>query len=103
MNDEFTWDKSISDVNDGVLRGVEAKPHKSYYFALAFAAMLALTGGLAWALQITLGMGQSGLNSPVLTMAILTPAEYKLVIKRVSPLSETISSTTQPLFPWFFV
>jgi molybdopterin-containing oxidoreductase family membrane subunit len=65
MSDEITWDKSISDVNDGILRGVEAKPHKSYYYALAISALLALTGGVTWALQIALGMGQSGLNSPV--------------------------------------
>lgn len=65
MSDGVKWDVTVSDVNDGVLRAVEAKPHKSYYAALAISILCVLTGAIAWGLQISLGMGQSGLNSPV--------------------------------------
>lgn len=59
------WDKSISDVNDGILLGVEGKAHKGYFAALAIAILCLLTGAIAWGYQIAVGTGMSGLNSPV--------------------------------------
>ncbi|MEZ4741923.1 MAG: NrfD/PsrC family molybdoenzyme membrane anchor subunit [Bdellovibrionota bacterium] len=64
MSDEVKWDKSISDVNDAILIGIDS-PQKSYYFALAASVVCLLIGVVAWALQISYGMGLSGLNSPV--------------------------------------
>ena len=64
MSDELVWDKTISDVNDGILKAT-GKPHPSYYVALSLSLVLLIIGIIAWALQITYGMGLSGLNAPV--------------------------------------
>ena len=56
---------SISGVNSTVLKGVLASPDKSYYLALAISFGFALLGAIAWLAQIILGMGLSGLSSPV--------------------------------------
>lgn len=61
---ETTWDKKVSDVNDGVLVAVD-KPHPFYYGALAFSFICLVVGASAWIYQIVTGMGLSGLNSPV--------------------------------------
>ena len=64
MSDEIVWDKSVSDVNDGILKAL-GKPHPSFYIALSLSLVFLVIGAVAWALQITYGMGLSGLNSPV--------------------------------------
>ena len=64
MSDEIAWDKTVSDVNDGILAAT-GKPHPMYYGALGLSLTCLLIGIVAWALQITYGMGLSGLNSPV--------------------------------------
>jgi Ni/Fe-hydrogenase subunit HybB-like protein len=64
MSDAVKWDVSISDVNDGILVNIE-KPHVTYWLALGAAFLCVAIGAAAWAYQITIGMGVSGLNSPV--------------------------------------
>ena len=64
MSDTVKWEKTISDVNDGILVNLE-KPHPTYWFALGLALLLVLIGAASWAYQVTVGMGVSGLNSPV--------------------------------------
>ena len=62
--DSVAWDKKISDVNDGILIGVDY-PQRSYYFALALSVICLVIGAVVWGWQIAVGMGVSGLNSPV--------------------------------------
>ena len=62
MSSTLPWEKTISDVNDGILVG-ERKPHKSFYVAITISTLCLLVGVVAWILQITYGMGLSGLNS----------------------------------------
>ena len=64
MSDEVKWNKTISDVNDGILANLE-KPHPSYYFAWFLSIFFVGIGIASWAYQVTYGMGASGLNSPV--------------------------------------
>ena len=64
MKESVDWDKSISDVNDGILRAVD-RPHPSYYIALTVSIICLLIGAVAWGLMIVYGMGLSGLGSPV--------------------------------------
>ena len=61
---EVIWDKTVSDVNDGILIGVN-KPNPSFYFALSVSVTCLLIGAVAWGYQIAFGMGIAGLNSPV--------------------------------------
>jgi len=61
---EVKWNKTISDVNDGILANLK-KPHPAYYFSWILAIICLLIGASAWAYQILFGMGMSGLNSPV--------------------------------------
>ena len=64
MSDEVKWDKTISDVNDGILANLE-KPHPSYYFAWFLSIFFVGIGIASWVYQVTYGMGAAGLNSPV--------------------------------------
>ena len=64
MSDDVVWDKTVSDVNDGILVGVN-KPSASFYFALTLSVICLIIGAVAWGYQITVGMGVTGLNSPV--------------------------------------
>lgn len=64
MGDEVVWDKTISDVNDGVLIACD-KPHPTYYLALFVAFLCLLLGAVTWGYQVAVGTGISGLNSPV--------------------------------------
>lgn len=64
MSDDVVWDKTISDVNDGILAPI-GKPHKMYYVILLISIICLLTGVAAWINQVVNGMGMSGLNSPV--------------------------------------
>ena len=41
------WDKTVSDVNDGILVG-ENKPHPSFYVALTVSIICLIIGALAW-------------------------------------------------------
>ena len=52
MSDEIAWDKTVSDVNDGILAAT-GKPHPMYYGALGLSLTCLLIGIVAWALQIT--------------------------------------------------
>ncbi len=61
---EVIWDKTVSDVNDGILIGVN-KPNPSFYFALTVSVTCLLIGAVAWGYQIAVGTGVAGLNSPV--------------------------------------
>lgn len=58
------WKKSISDVNDAVLKNLE-KPHPAYYVALLIAFLTLLVGAIAWGVQISYGLGYAGVTSPV--------------------------------------
>ncbi len=64
MSDEVKWETTISDVNDALLINIE-KPSPTYWIALAAAATLVLAGIIAWARQITIGLGVTYLSSPV--------------------------------------
>ena len=61
---DVVWDKKISDVNPSVLASLD-KPHPSYYVALTVSVCCLILGAVAWGIQIALGTGMSGLNSPV--------------------------------------
>ena len=61
---EMKWNKTISDVNDGILRNLE-DPHPSYYVAWGMSILCVLIGIGCWTYQVLVGMGVSGLNSPV--------------------------------------
>jgi len=61
---EYTWNKTISDVNDGILVATQ-KPHPTYYIAWLVSIACVLLGIACWVYQVTVGMGVSGLNSPV--------------------------------------
>ena len=61
---DVVWDKKISDVNPSVLASLD-KPHPSYYIALTVSVCCLIIGAVAWGIQIALGTGMSGLNSPV--------------------------------------
>ncbi len=62
--DAVGWEKTVSDVNDGILAPT-GKPNKFYYLALALAFVCLVAGAVAWGVQIAIGTGVSGLNSPV--------------------------------------
>lgn len=64
MSEEVAWKRSISDVNSGILVGID-KPAPTYYLALAFSVLCLVIGAAAWINQIYHGMGMAGLNSPV--------------------------------------
>ncbi len=59
-----SWTKTISDVNNGVLTGIE-RTHPAYYLVWLVSIICVIAGIAAWASQVTVGMGVSGLNSPV--------------------------------------
>ncbi|MDA9951738.1 polysulfide reductase NrfD [Oligoflexaceae bacterium] len=61
---EYAWKKTISDVNDGILVATK-NPHKMYYVAWGLSIVCLLIGIAGWVYQVTVGMGVSGLNSPV--------------------------------------
>lgn len=61
---EYAWKKTISDVNDGILVAT-GKPHPAYYLAWGLSILAVLLGIACWVYQVTVGMGVSGLNSPV--------------------------------------
>lgn len=61
---EVKWNKSVSDVNDGILANLKS-PHPAYYFAWGLSIVCLLIGAVAWVNQVVTGMGLSGLNSPV--------------------------------------
>ena len=44
MSNVEGWQRSVSDVNDGILLGVEGKAHKGYYAALAVSIVCLLIG-----------------------------------------------------------
>jgi molybdopterin-containing oxidoreductase family membrane subunit len=71
MMDEVKWDKTISDVNDGILIGID-KPHKAYYLALATAVLCTLLGIVSWVYLASIGAGVLGLNSPVYWGTLIT-------------------------------
>lgn len=60
----YAWKKTISDVNDGILVAT-GKPHPAYYLAWGLSILMVLLGIGVWIYQCTVGMGVSGLNSPV--------------------------------------
>src|SRR3989338_2247228 len=64
MSDEFEWNRSVSEVNDGILIGIN-KPAPSYYVALALALICTGIGVFSWNKLINEGVGIWGLNSPV--------------------------------------
>lgn len=64
MSDEIAWNRSISDVNDGILLGT-GKPAPSYYVALSLALICTVIGAVSWVRLINHGVGIWGLNSPV--------------------------------------
>ncbi len=61
---EPVWTKTISDVNPGILINMR-NPRPSYYIAWAISIFGVLLGGTCWGIQIALGMGVTGLTSPV--------------------------------------
>ena len=61
---DTAWNKTIAEVNDGILVATE-KPHPTFYFAWALAFLMVVIGGACWGYQITVGTGAAGLNSPV--------------------------------------
>lgn len=64
MSQGNTWNKSISDVNESILVSIE-NPHPAYYFAWGVSLLLVIAAAIAWGIQISYGMGMSGLTSPV--------------------------------------
>ena len=61
---EAGWTRTISDVNDGILVNTR-RPHPAFYVALFCAFLCLVLGAVCWGIQITLGIGVTGLNSPV--------------------------------------
>ena len=61
---EAGWKRTISDVNDGILVNTR-RPHPAFYVALLCAFLCLVLGAVFWGIQITLGIGMAGLNSPV--------------------------------------
>lgn len=61
---EVKWNRTISEVNDGILRNL-ANPHPAYYLAWGMSIICVLIGAVCWVGQVLFGMGHSGLNSPV--------------------------------------
>jgi Ni/Fe-hydrogenase subunit HybB-like protein len=71
MADTVHWNRTISDVNDAVLIGID-KPARTYYIALAFAILNMLIGLTAWIWMVNVGVGVTGLNSPVYWGVMIT-------------------------------
>ncbi|MFK7873549.1 MAG: NrfD/PsrC family molybdoenzyme membrane anchor subunit [Oligoflexales bacterium] len=63
-SDTVVWKRTVSDVNDAILAGT-GKPHPAYYVVLSFSVICMLIGAVAWGIQIAVGTGVTGLNSPV--------------------------------------
>ena len=63
MSDEVKWTKTMQEVNSGIL--VNEKPHPSYYAVWFMSIIFLLIGAGCLAYQTTVGIGASGLNSPV--------------------------------------
>ncbi len=71
MSDDVKWTKTISDVNDGILVTLE-KPHPLFWVAWLIAIACVALGVSAWVYEITVGMGVTGLNSPVYWGTLIT-------------------------------
>lgn len=61
---DSNWQRTISDVNDGILVNSQ-RPNRMFYVALLASFICLVVGAIFWVIQIVQGMGVSGLNSPV--------------------------------------
>ncbi len=71
MSDAVKWNKSLSEVNDGILVNLR-KPHPSYWFALSAALLCIIIGAVSWGYMVTVGMGVTGKTSPTYWGVLIT-------------------------------
>jgi molybdopterin-containing oxidoreductase family membrane subunit len=90
MSETVEWNKTISDVNEGILKGVEGRPHPTYYVALAFAVSMLLVGIIGWGLIISFGIGLSGKSSPVYWGTFITDFVFWVGIGHAGTLISAI-------------
>ncbi len=89
MSEEVKWNRTISDVNDGILANL-GKPHPTYYVAWAGAIIFLLIGAVTWALEITYGMGITGKTSPVYWGVLITDFVFWVGIGHAGTLISAI-------------
>jgi len=89
MSDEVKWNVTISDVNDGILKNL-ADPHPAYYVAWALSIVLVAVGIYCWAMEVTFGMGVSGLNAPVYWGVFITDFVFWVGIGHAGTLISAI-------------
>jgi Ni/Fe-hydrogenase subunit HybB-like protein len=66
-----TWNKTISQVNDDILVNLNT-PHPAFYVAWFASIACVILGIVCWAYMVTVGMGASGLNSPIYWGVLIT-------------------------------
>ncbi len=89
MSEEVKWNKTISDVNNGILANL-AKPHPTYYVAWAGAIICLLIGASVWAWEISTGMGITGKTSPVYWGVLITDFVFWVGIGHAGTLISAI-------------
>ncbi|HYX39381.1 MAG TPA: NrfD/PsrC family molybdoenzyme membrane anchor subunit [Oligoflexus sp.] len=89
MSEAVKWNRTISDVNDGILANL-GKPHPTYYLAWAGAIIFLLIGAITWGLEITYGMGITGKTSPVYWGVLITDFVFWVGIGHAGTLISAI-------------
>jgi hypothetical protein len=89
MSEDVKWNRTISDVNDGILANL-GKPHPTYYAAWGMAIVFLLIGAITWGLEITYGMGITGKTSPVYWGVLITDFVFWVGIGHAGTLISAI-------------
>ncbi|RZA14222.1 MAG: hydrogenase, partial [Proteobacteria bacterium] len=89
MSDEIKWNRTISDVNDGILANL-GKPHPSYFLAWGASIICVLIGAFTWGMEMTVGVGITGKTSPVYWGVLITDFVFWVGIGHAGTLISAI-------------
>lgn len=89
MSDDVKWNKTISDVNDGILANL-AKPHPTYYLAWGLAILFVAIGIVSWVSLLTYGIGMTGKTAPVYWGVLITDFVFWVGIGHAGTLISAI-------------